>query len=428
VKVLIVNSHALNGGDAAILFGEVAALRETFGSDIEIEVTDAQHSAVGRLYPELRFFPGFHSERPGLPRWRSRGAAGSLSKRRTSLAVRLLGTAPPLARMLMERQERDHLARIASSDFMVYTGGTTLVEHYSFQKQLDDVIAAQSLGVPVFLYTQSLGPFRRPKNRKLIASVLPRCGRVFLRDERSRQHLLEVGVPADRLSVHADAAFTLAGELPTPKAVSASARVAISVRAWSHARGAQHGNEPEAYRRAIADAARTLARDGAEVVFLSTCQGIPEYWTDDSAFAQGIVRELLEGEPRISVDTTFRRPTDLVKAFGSFDVVVATRMHAAILSLVAGTPVVGIAYEFKTREMLRSFGHEEFAVDFEDVTAEWLVARTRAVLENRAALQARIADHVRRFRADAVAPARTIRRMLEGRPRAVGPSVPNASP
>ena len=127
MKVLIVNSHALNGGDAAILFGEVAALRETFGSDIEIEVTDAQHSAVGRLYPELRFFPGFHSERPGLPRWRSRGAAGSLSKRRTSLAVRLLGTAPPLARMLMERQERDHLARIASSDFMVYTGGTTLV-------------------------------------------------------------------------------------------------------------------------------------------------------------------------------------------------------------------------------------------------------------------------------------------------------------
>ena len=428
MKVLIVNSHALNGGDAAILFGEVAALREVFGSDIEVEVTDAQHSAVARLYPELPFFPGFHSERPERPRWRSRGLAGSLSKRRTSLAVRLLATAPSLARLLMDREEREHVARIAASDFVVYTGGTTLVEHYSFRKQLDDVIAAQSLGVPVFLYTQSMGPFRKPANRKLITSVLPRCEQIFLRDERSRQHLLDIGVPADRLSVHADAAFTLAGPVPAPRPVSERPRVAISVRAWSHARGSEGDKAVVAYRRAVAEAARSLARDGVEVVFLSTCQGIPEYWTDDSAFAQGIVRELLAGEPGISVDTSFRRPGDLLEAFGRFDVVIATRMHAAILSLLAGTPVVGIAYEFKTREMLRSFGHEELAVDFEDVTADWLVTRTRAAMKDRAALQAGIIDHVRRFRDDAIAPARTIRRMLQHQGATATTKARNTSP
>ena len=412
MKVLIVNSHALNVGDAAILFGEIAALHEVFGPDTEVEVADVQPRAVGRLYPELRVFAGFHADRSDLPRWRRRGAAASVSKRRTSLAVRLLAKSPRLARKLMSAEERAHLERIRSSDAVIFTGGTTLVEHYSFQKQLDDVIAAQALGVPVFLYTQSMGPFRKEANRRLVADVLPRCGHIFLRDERSRQHLLETGVPAGRLSVHADAAFSLAGEPPPPRAAATRPRVAISVRSWSHARTTASGDANEAYRRAVADAARTLARGGAEVVFISTCQGVPEYWTDDSAFAEGIVRDLLPDEPGISVDTRFRAPSALVEEYARFDVAIATRMHAAILSLVAGTPVVGIAYEFKMREMLGTFGHEDFATDFEDVSADWLVARTRSALAQRATLQAGIAEHVRRFRDDAIAPARTIRGIL----------------
>ena len=39
-----------------------------------------------------------------------------------------------------------------------------------------------------------------------------------------------------------------------------------------------------------------------------------------------------------------------------FDFVVATRMHMMILSLCVGTPVLPIAYEFKTKELAARLG------------------------------------------------------------------------
>ncbi|MFI7850494.1 polysaccharide pyruvyl transferase family protein, partial [Acinetobacter baumannii] len=56
------------------------------------------------------------------------------------------------------------------------------------------------------------------------------------------------------------------------------------------------------------------------------------------------------------VDRCFRQPTEIVDTYSQFDLVIATRMHAAILALLAGTPVIGIAYEFKLEELFSQLG------------------------------------------------------------------------
>jgi colanic acid/amylovoran biosynthesis protein len=383
-----------------------------------VEVAEDQPGPAARIYPELRFHPGFHARHEGIARWRTQSGAGSMRRRRTSLAVRLLGRAPRLARTLMDRWERAHVDRIARADAVVFTGGTNLVEHYSFAKQLDEVRAAIAVGTPVFLYTQSMGPYRKPRNRALMARLLPRCARIFLRDERSRGHLRDIGVPEAIMSVHADAAFALAAGADALPAV-ATRRVAISVRTWSHARRADGADARDAYRRAVAAAARALAEQGAEVVFLSTCQGIPEYWTDDAVFAQGIVDEFLAGVAGVRVEGGFHAPSELIRLFGAFDMVIATRMHAAILSLVAHTPVLGIAYEFKTRELLATVGLEAYCVDFETVDGTTLGERARTLLAEAPRLRDRIAARSAPFRQDAREPARRIRAWLAARGAAV---------
>jgi colanic acid/amylovoran biosynthesis protein len=189
------------------------------------------------------------------------------------------------------------------------------------------------------------------------------------------------------------------------------------VRTWSHARRADGVDAREQYRRAIAGAARSLAAAGVEVTFLSTCQGIPEYWTDDAAFAAAIVQEYLVGVPGIHVDTGFHAPEELMRRFGGFDAVVATRMHAAILALAAGTPVLGIAYEFKTHELMAAMGLPELAVSFEDVGAEDLAVRVLALLDRAPEVRSRIAAQVAAIAADAREPAHRIRDMLRDMPR-----------
>ncbi|MGH7477814.1 MAG: hypothetical protein ACRELD_16225, partial [Longimicrobiales bacterium] len=59
-RLLLVNTVALNVGDAAILLGEIAALRDAFGAAVEIEVADDAPDAAAALYPQLAFVPGLH--------------------------------------------------------------------------------------------------------------------------------------------------------------------------------------------------------------------------------------------------------------------------------------------------------------------------------------------------------------------------------
>lgn len=397
--------------------GEIRALREAFGPGVEIEVSEQVPEVARRLYPDITFFGGLNSRRqPRSERaWKNPPVVQSIRWRRTWLAVRVLRWLPPLGRRLFSSRQRKHLARIAAADLVVATGGTYFVEHYNFSAKADELLAAQALGKPTWLFTQSMGPFRRPSSRTLMRRIVAGSRGVFLRDERSRAHLVEAGADAAKLSVHADAAFALVDSSRVRPAVDRTEgrrpRIAVSVRSWAHAReGTAETDDAESrYRRAIADAARTLAREGADVVFLSTCQGVPEYWTDDSRYAQELVSDLLANEPHVRVDSRFRTPTELLDELARFDVAIATRMHFAILALSVATPVVAIAYEFKSRELLTGLGMERFVADFEDVRGEWLTERAREVLAAGPSLQRVIAESAQRLRDDAMRPARLMR-------------------
>ena len=400
-------------GDAAILQGEMRALRQVFGDDVEIEVAEQTPAVATRLYPGIRFHAGLHVQHAHWPRWRSHGGLASVRKRRTSLAVRLLRSAPWLARLLLSREQRAHLDRIAAADAVVATGGTYFVEHYNFTAKADELLAAQALGKPTFLFTQSMGPFTRPKSQGTMRRIVAGSRGVFLRDERSRGHLTAIGADAAKLSVHADAAFALASP-ESPRVANAAPRIAISVRSWSHFKKGSGEDAGERYRQAVAEAARTLARSGAEVTFLSTCQGVPEYWTDDSRFAARLAEELLPGEPNVRVDRAFRSPADLADELRRYDVAIATRMHFAILALAVATPVVAIAYEFKSRELLRAMGREAWAFDIEEVSGAGLVRATREALAGGPLLHDEMERLVIGYRDGAVEPARRIRDTLSG--------------
>lgn len=409
-RVTVLNSVALNAGDAAILAGLRTALLAAFGPDLELTVADDAPAAARALYPDVAFASGLHGT--GLEATHPlRGAARSLHRRRVRLAVRTMGRAPRFGRSLLDRAGRAHLDRLARSTAAVSTGGTYFVEHYGFERRALEVLAAQATGVPTFLYTQSLGPFTRSATRRLMHRVLGGCAGVFLRDERSRGHALELGVDPSKLHVRPDAAFVLA-QPGTERESRGPLRIAVSVREWARFgdRGPTAG--AAAYAQAVAGTVRSLVReDGAEVTFVSTCQGVPAYWTDDARVAQRIVDELLSDVSGVRVDAAFRSPVELRDRYAQFDLVIATRMHAAILALCAGTPVVPIAYEFKTSELFESLGMGQLVDDIATLSDASLHARTRDALDRLPQLRTHIRTLLPALRAQAAEPAERIRAM-----------------
>jgi colanic acid/amylovoran biosynthesis protein len=112
--------------------------------------------------------------------------------------------------------------------------------------------------------------------------------------------------------------------------------------------------------------AQELIAGGWRCVALSTCQGVAGYTVDDSVTA----RTIFDGLP-VQIDAGFHTPTQLVEQICGADLVIATRMHFAILSLISGKPVHAIAYEPKTLELLRGLGFPEAVTPIEQVSEEW---------------------------------------------------------
>lgn len=369
--VVVLNAVCLNGGDAAIMLAIREHIRAAFGPSTEMLVSDAQWNIASRFYPEVTFVApaaAALARRRSLPR--GGRALARIDQARWLTAARLKRRAPALSRVLLRPCEFAKLEQYADAGLAISTGGTYLVEHYSLTGRLFEMRLMLALGVPLVLYTQSLGPFEDEENRRLIKDVVDRAALVLLRDERSRDNLLEIGVAPDRLQVVADAVFTFSAP-PARPAARRPSRIAVSVRHWPHNK---RMDGPEGFHRGVVSfVSDAVRRHGAEVTFLSTCQGIPEYWTDDSREAYRIADALPDDvKPSVKIDAAFHHPRGLIEELRAFDFVVSTRMHLAILALSAGVPVLPIAYEFKTRELFARLGLDRFVLDIEDVSGDAL--------------------------------------------------------
>lgn len=360
--IVITNIVSLNTGDAAILWGMFQILRERYGADTRFTVFDKSAEAANKYYPWATFRQALFGNRPkssigrklqvrGYGHWveRLRYLALCLA----SYLIRL--KADWLARLFLSGDDFRSVSEYVHADLVVSTGGTYLTENYGLWTNIRDYRLTFAAGTPLVFFTQTLGPFTQPKYRKAFKDIFSRSAAIFLRDERSRKHVVDLGIPAEKITLAKDAAFVIKAQPST--APAGPFRIAISVRTM-HFFDDSGCSIGERYKSSVIAMVSAAVREhGAEVVFLSTCQGIPEYWTDDASLADEIVEGLPEDvASAVTVDRRFRQPTEIVETYQKFHLVIATRMHAAILGLVAGIPVLGVAYEFKLEELFDQLG------------------------------------------------------------------------
>ena len=373
-RVVVTNTVSLNSGDAAILYSLIAAIREAYGNDTDVTIYDSQAPVARRLHPALTFRSHLHSlvTRHGWPwqllpqRWNAR---------------RLLAGGGRWGSGLLNSSEQEALRPWRTADVIVSSGGTYLVEQYDLAPRILDFRMARRLGKPLVLFTQSLGRFRDPVSRSELKETLEYARLILVREPESLDNLHALGISTERTRVVADAAFALA-DLPALASArertfpERGARIAVSVREWPYFKTKTRVAGMADYSEAVAALVRHLVSKGHRVTFLSTCQGVPEYWTDDSATAKRILSEgrVALGE-QVAVDSQSRTPNELIAELGAFDAVVATRMHAGILALSAGTPVLAIDYEDKARRLFGQLGVPDWSVDIESASPS-LLCRT----------------------------------------------------
>jgi polysaccharide pyruvyl transferase WcaK-like protein/SAM-dependent methyltransferase len=362
MKILITNAVPLNGGDEALLRGLIESLQ-----------TRWPQSTITTLCNHLELT---RQHLPDLPVAADLEFASNGSLRETSALYR-------------------------QADIVLSAPGGFLHDFYPLEERLRGFEVALALRKPLILLGQSLGPFWKPSSLRRLPDVLNRVSRICVRDHASKEHLLQAGVNPAKISETADAAFLwrrLAPELFKPKDGPVRI-VGLCFRAWPL-------DDTVAVRDTLAKAdqlARFLLQDPArELRFISTCQGIPGY-VDDSQLALQLVQRLPpELARRCQLNRARLAPRALIRALGDCDAFIGMRLHGCILSMLGGTPAMGLGYEQKTREIFHQLGLESSQVSFERNAPAWLqcaenfladAARIRALLPvalDRACAQAQL--------------------------------------
>jgi polysaccharide pyruvyl transferase WcaK-like protein len=333
MNVLITNSVPLNGGDEAVLRAVVQSLKSRL-PDASITVLCNRLELSKKYLPDLMLAPDLEF------------ATTSADRRHVSELYR-------------------------NADIVLTSPGGYLHDFYPIEDRLRAIEVALSLGKPVILLPQSIGPFWKSNSVRRIGEVLNRVTRICVRDGASVDHLLNCGVDKSKILESADAAFLWRDIEPSlfPAREGPSGKIGLCFRVWPV-------DDEIKVRDTIAKAVGLceffLADPSRQLTFLSTCQGIDGY-IDDSALALQIVARLRPDlQARCSVDRSRYIPTERIQAFGQCDAVISMRLHACILAMLGGTPAMGLGYEEKTREIFSQLNLEKYQVAFEAEGDAWL--------------------------------------------------------
>ena len=240
---------------------------------------------------------------------------------------------------------------------------------------LSQMAICRGAGRPLVMLPQSVGPFHGRVQRALARRVLGWFTMLLVREERSAQHLRELDPRLDaKVRVVPDLAFlSTRRERPAPPAGGDGLRVGIVVRQWWFPRAADPAAAQERYLAEMARFADRLAAAGHTPVLVVHSDGPTNRGDDRISTAR--VRELSVSRPEIVDVAGLPRIDDVIATYAGFDAVASTRLHGALLTLIAGVPAIAIGYEWKSEGIYDELGLQPWHVTMEDVTAGWLEDR-----------------------------------------------------
>ena len=156
MKILIINSVPLNGGDEALLQATVLGLEKVF-SDAQTTVLCRDHHTCLALMPEYSFFPDYE-----LTVFDFDDSFSGRLKKYLKRRLHKLGLGDWLERwgILQTASQKRVLALIKGADLVISSPGGYLHDYYGYTARLKVFELIQSFGIPLVILAQSIGVLR----------------------------------------------------------------------------------------------------------------------------------------------------------------------------------------------------------------------------------------------------------------------------
>ena len=346
-RALVVNAYSTgNWGDTAIVEGLIGSLRSAGYDEVTVAPVDW---------------------RSGASAWRTLGADGVVPPLlsvtdvhpllRRPKVLRLASDLPRLAiHRVAPRFADESMRAYRGADIVVSAGGAYLGGRRAggnFLK-LANIRAGRRAGKRTVVAPVTVNPFS-PTVRTLLRWGLDDAA-TFVREVPSRDRLEAAGIPATLGMDLAFAAPTLRAIATSPASApgTGSGRIGWAPRSYR----ADHDDwgRPKIAEATTLRAVRSMLATSSDRVTLFAHVQAGDRDDDGTA-----VRRLLDGfspdeRDRVDVAPTPTTLRQSVERYAFVDVLITSRMHAAIFAMASGTPAVAVNYEPKVDGVMSLLG------------------------------------------------------------------------
>ncbi len=283
---------------------------------------------------------------------------------------------------------------IGKCDLLISGGGSLLQDatsNRSILYYLMIIRLALLRGKKVFVYSQGIGPINAPRNRKRVARTLARVHGIVVRDTASKELLVTIGLPPDRIEVACDPVI---GMSPVPLTEGerilreAGFRNPEKKPVIGFAIRERRAESP--FIDELETAVRRLREEnGAKVVL------IPFFYAEDEAVIEELSRRV--GETDVTCIRRKLLTEEMMSLIGNMDLLVGVRLHSLIYAAIMSVPMIGISYDPKINSFMNSVGLKALSSVY-DFRADYLLNEIPRVLGERDTIRKTVAEHLSALR------------------------------
>ena len=235
---------------------------------------------------------------------------------------------------------------IRKSDTLL-SGGGSLLQDDTSARSIHYYLTIIKMGLMmkknVYLISNGIGPLIREHNKKQVAKVLNKVNHTTVRDFNSKKLLEEIGVETSKISVSADLVIDMemqslepGKEILTKLGVDKLERriIGVAIRQKDF-RNQKNRDE--------------LVRFVNHLSKVYTVLFVPFYYDDDAKIEADIKAMVSENVHFIS---NKHDADEVLSVMQHFDILIGSRLHSLIFSLVAEVPFIGISYDPKIENFM----------------------------------------------------------------------------
>lgn len=277
-------------------------------------------------------------------------------------------------------------------DFVLDIGeGDSFADIYGFKRFFYHWVAKNivvSLGKPLILSPQTIGPFDGFLTRLMAKQIMRRCRKIFARDQLSSDYLKSLSIKKN-IEEAIDVAFCLPFE-SIPKEQGAT-KIGINVSGLLF-NGGYTGNNQFGlsidYQATIRSLIEYFTKETKSIIYLVPHVLEPDMPVEDDTAASQL---LAKQYPNLRLAPKFTSPSEAKSFIAQMDYFVGARMHACIAAFSSGVAVVPMAYSRKFNGLFGTLGYLMIA-DCKSDNTEVVISKIKQGFHSREQLKENIAS------------------------------------